>query len=53
LRLSCDGTKADLNRLGIVRQHGLEPLFSDVGLDCYSTVEWSQELVDWVVVSLT
>lgn len=50
LRLSCDGTKADLERFGIVLRDGLVLHVSDGELATTGTVEWSSDLGEWVIV---
>lgn len=50
LRLSCDGTKADLERFGIVLRDGLVLHVSDGELAATGTVEWSSDMGEWVIV---
>lgn len=49
LRLSCDGTKADLERLGITLRDGLQLRVSDGDLVAEGVVRWAEDLGDWVI----
>jgi hypothetical protein len=49
LRLSCDGTKADLLRLSISLRDGLRLHVTDGDLAADGVVRWSSELDDWVI----
>ena len=49
LLLSCDGTKADLKKRGIVLREGLVLRVSDGDLAGTGTVKWSPEFTEWVI----
>jgi hypothetical protein len=49
LGLSCNGTKADLERLGITLQEGLSLRVSDGDLSAQGKVRWAPELQNWVI----
>jgi hypothetical protein len=50
LGLACNGTKADLERLGINLREGLELRVSDGDLDVTGIVRWSEEFDGGAVV---
>lgn len=49
LILSCDGTRADLKKLGIELREGLVLRVSDGDLAGTGTVKWSPKFAEWVI----
>lgn len=49
LSLSCNGTQADLERLGIALQEGLPLRVSDGELAAQGKVRWATALQEWVI----
>jgi hypothetical protein len=49
LSLSCDGTKAELKRLGLVLREGLRLRVSDDNLAAVGTVRWDRGVQQWVI----
>ncbi len=49
LSLSCNGTQADLERLGITLQEGLPLRVSDGDLAAQGKVRWAIALREWVI----
>ena len=47
--LSCNGTKADLDRLGLVLRDGLRLRVSDGDLAAEGRVRWVVERQEWVI----
>jgi hypothetical protein len=49
LSLGCNGTKADLERLGITLQEGLPLRVSDGDLAAQGKVRWATARQEWVI----
>lgn len=49
LFLGCNGTKADLQKFGVVLKEGLVLRVSDGDLAATGTVKWSPEFSQWVI----
>jgi hypothetical protein len=49
LGLSCNGTTADLDRLGLVLREGLQLRVSDVDLAAVGQVRWVPERQEWMI----
>jgi hypothetical protein len=49
LGLSCNGSKADLDRLGLVLREGLRLRVSDGDLAATGQVRWVPERHEWVI----
>lgn len=50
LGLACNGTKADVERLGIILREGLALRVSDGDLAATGIVRWSEEFDGWAIV---
>jgi hypothetical protein len=47
--LTCNGTKTDLQKFGVVLKEGLVLYVSDGDLAARGTVKWSPEFSQWVI----